>query len=157
MIVLGIDPGIRSMGWAVIEKHDEALTLKEYGAIRPPLQCIPKRLAHIHKALATIMEQCLPQCLVVEKIFVAKNPCSALTLGYARGVTMMTAALYGIAVQEYVATTVKQRLTGYGHASKDQMIAMIERLFRIALAHDVADAVALAFCHCQERGEITKK
>ncbi len=95
------------------------------------------------------MERFKPSCLVIEKVFVAKNPSSALTLGYARGIAMMTAALYESDIQEYAATTVKQRLTGHGHASKDQMVAMIERLFRVSLSHDIADAVALAFCHCQ--------
>ena len=95
------------------------------------------------------MERFKPSCLVIEKVFVAKNPSSALTLGYARGIAMMTAALYESDIQEYAATTVKQRLTGHGHASKEQMVAMIERLFRVSLSHDIADAVALAFCHCQ--------
>ena len=149
MVVIGIDPGTRSMGWAVIEKQDRALILRECGAISSSSRSVSHRLVHIHKELSTIMEQFKPSCLVIEKVFVAKNPASALTLGYARGIAMMTAALYESDIQEYAATTVKQRLTGYGHASKEQMVAMIERLFRVSLQHDKADAVALAFCHCQ--------
>ena len=149
MIVMGIDPGTRCMGWAVIEKQDRSLLLKECGAISSSSRSVSERLVHIHKTLSTIMERFKPSCLVIEKVFVAKNPSSALTLGYARGIAMMTAALYESDIQEYAATTVKKRLTGYGHASKEQMVAMIERLFRVSLPHDVADAVALAFCHCQ--------
>ena len=150
MVVLGIDPGTLATGWAVLEKVDSKLLLQGFGQICLVEQSISQRLASLYQAVTERIKTYSPHVMVIEKIFVSRSPASALVLGYARGIAMMTAALQAIPVIEYAPTTVKKALTGYGHASKEQMVAMVAHLFQVSMPHDAADAVALALYHCQQ-------
>jgi crossover junction endodeoxyribonuclease RuvC len=148
MLILGIDPGSRIMGWGLIHADQGLEAIGSYGQIRPKGTDIAKRLGQIYTELSQIISLHKPDCLVLESIFVNTNPQSALTLGYTRGVAMALAAHHHMEVLEYAPNTIKKSLTGYGHATKDQMVAMIARLFTIpALPPDTADAVAVALCH----------
>lgn len=157
MIILGLDPGSLTTGWAIIEKKNQLSTIKSWGIIKGKESkkqenslkntTLSERLAVIYTQLSQVITQNAPSIMVIEKIFVSKNPLSALALGHARGVALLTAALNEINVIEYSPNSVKKSLTGHGHASKEQMIAMIFRLFHVTLPHDAADAAALALCH----------
>ncbi len=148
MTILGVDPGLTVTGWAVLHHKDPDLVLKECGKIVPrPKDSAADRLAFIHRQLRDVLMKHQPHTLALEKAFVHKNPLSALTLGQVRGVIMLTASLCQVPVVEYAPTLVKQSFTGYGHASKQQIIEMAYHLFRVDVSADTADAIALAFCH----------
>lgn len=161
MKILGIDPGLTTTGWGLLQKKEGACmgwALADHGKIKPsPKEPLAHRLAVIYKELDAILNQHGPEVIVVEKVFVNKNPRSALVLGYVRGIAMMAAALRGAYITEYTATAAKSALTGYGHASKEQVIAMVMHLFNVSLLSDTADAVALAFCHSQRCKGIQRK
>ena len=146
MRILGIDPGTRFMGWGMID-YGRTERLGPCGCIRPKGTHIAERLGQIDGQLSDIIQQHQPSIMVLETVFVNINPQSALTLGYSRGVAMAVAARNGLDIAEYAPNTIKKSLTGYGHATKDQMMAMISRLFGIDMTSDTADAVAAALCH----------
>lgn len=150
MYILGIDPGLACTGWAILNNDNNSTPLlKDWGRIITPKICtLSQKLAFLYKELFKIMTDHSPDKMVIEKVFVHKNPSSALTLGYARGIAMMTAALKDIPVTEQSATTAKLRLTGHGHASKEQVMAMVKSIFKVNMPSDCADAVALSFSCC---------
>jgi crossover junction endodeoxyribonuclease RuvC len=150
MWILGIDPGTRIMGWGLIHLSQGQELLGPGGQIRPKGRDLSKKLGQIYAELCEIIQEHRPQTMVIESVFVHINSQSALTLGYARGVAMAVAGQNNVAVVEYAPTAIKKSLTGYGHATKDQMVAMIARLFSIhALSPDTADAYAGALCHAR--------
>ncbi len=157
MRILGIDPGSRFMGWGMID-YLGTERLGPFGCIRPKGTDIAVRLGHIDGQLSDIIQQHQPKIMVLETVFVNINPQSALTLGYARGVAMAVAARHGLSIAEYAPNTIKKSLTGYGHATKDQMMAMIGRLFGIEIMQpDMADALASALCHARHIPFLEKK
>ncbi len=157
--IFGFDPGTRAAGWAVVSSSPgakpqaviyagRAFQVMAQGVVRPKsTQSLPVRLAELYGQLQDLVVQFQPTAFVIEKAFVQHHPQSALTLGYARGIALAIAGAHNIAVYEYTATTAKKALTGYGHSSKEQMCAMVARLFGVTAASDAADAIALAFCH----------
>jgi crossover junction endodeoxyribonuclease RuvC len=150
MRILGIDPGSRIMGWGIIHVDQGLEKIGLCGQIRPKGSSISKKLGQIYTELSEIMAKNTPDCMVLESIFVNMNPQSALTLGYARGVAMAVASHHHIEIIEYAPNTIKKSLTGYGHATKEQMIAMIARLFNTpSLPADTADALAVGLCHAR--------
>jgi crossover junction endodeoxyribonuclease RuvC len=148
MRILGIDPGTRFMGWGMVD-YGGTERLGPFGCIRPKGTDMAVRLGQIDQQLSDIIQQHQPKIMVLETVFVNINPQSALTLGYSRGVAMAVAARHGLNIAEYAPNTIKKSLTGYGHATKDQMMAMIGRLFGVNMASDTADALAGALCHAR--------
>ncbi len=157
MRILGVDPGMHAMGWGVLEQDFSAskgssmpFKVQGVGCIKPPRKANhAERLLFLYQELSAVVVCYAPTVLVLERIFVNKYPASALVLGYARAVAMLIGALHDLKCAELSATSVKQSITGHGHASKAQMTAMIERLLNIPdpLSHDSADALALALCY----------
>lgn len=155
MIVLGVDPGLQKTGYGVIQQQGHHLRLLGYGLIKPPVKNeLSDRLGFLHKEFVKILDLYKPHSVAIEETFVNKNPVSTLKLGHARGVLMMTPSLYNMPVFEYGANKIKKSIVGAGHADKDQMMAMIQRLLpevNSDLTSDSADALAVAICHAHHQ------
>lgn len=148
--ILGIDPGLRHTGWGVVCQDGGRLSFVAAGRINPdPKLPMPQRLVLLAEGLKGVIAAYNPTEAAIEETFVNKNAASALKLGQARGVAMVTAAQAGLDVTEYSANKIKQAVTGFGHADKNQMMAMIRLLLPLSgkLTPDAADALAIAVCH----------
>jgi crossover junction endodeoxyribonuclease RuvC len=113
----------------------------------------PDRLHKIHTELSSLILLHRPTEAAVEKVFLAKNPSSALKLGQARGAAIVTCRVHGLAVHEYSAKEIKSAATGYGAAPKEQVAGMVARLLglRVPVPEDASDALAMAFCRAVTR------
>jgi crossover junction endodeoxyribonuclease RuvC len=153
MRVLGVDCGSRVTGYGLIDVAGSSYTFLGCGVIRPRLSDdLSGRLLVFHRDLATIIESAEPDVAVFEGVFHSTNAQSALKLGHARGVLMLTAAEAGLPVYEYSALQVKGAVTGYGRAEKQQVQRMVQSLLRLTEPpepHDASDALAVAICHAQ--------
>lgn len=149
MIILGIDPGLRITGFGVIEKQGQQLQYLASGCIRTPDGELPERLGVILASLGEVITQHQPDEVAVEKVFVNVNPQSTLLLGQARGAAICAAVLVKLPVAEYTALQVKQSVVGNGHANKEQVQHMVQRLLQLSgvPSPDAADALAVAICH----------
>ncbi|MCH8500031.1 MAG: crossover junction endodeoxyribonuclease RuvC [Marinobacter sp.] len=148
-IILGVDPGSRITGYGVIRTESGRIEYIDSGCIRMGEKPMAERLQTIFQGLATLIAEYRPEEFAIEQVFMARNPDSALKLGQARGVAIVTAANSGLPVHEYSARQVKQAVVGTGAADKSQvqhMVAVILRLDRKPQA-DAADALAIALCH----------
>lgn len=163
MRVVGIDPGISDTGFGIVDTDKRGrLTHVSSGSIHTsPKAPFVERLSKIHTDLATIFRQFQPQQMAVEQVFFARNARSALMLGQARGVALLSAALVGIPVYEYAATEIKKAVCRYGQAGKQQVSAMVKALLRIEenLPSHAADALAVCICHahCFRTSEATSR
>lgn len=151
--ILGLDPGLRHMGWGIIESGGSRLSHVAHGVVEADDQLpMAQRLSFIHTALTNILTQYGPHEAAVEDVFVNQNPLSTLKLGMARGIALMSPALYGISVAEYGANKIKKSVVGTGHAQKEQVAAMIALLLPgVTATKDAADALAVAICHAHYR------
>ena len=150
MKILGLDPGLGTTGWGLIEAEGNRLAHVANGQIRTNIAApLPQRLASLADQLETLIKDHAPEAAAAEEVFVNKNPQSTLKLGQARGVVLMCAARAGIEVGEYSPTLVKKAVVGTGGAEKAQVHAMVSRLLpgaKIA-GPDAADALAVAITH----------
>lgn len=155
MIILGIDPGFARTGYGVIEEKNKNLRMLDYGCLSTPAGLIfEKRLEKIHAGLEKIIKKYNPGICAVEKIFFCKNTKTAIDVGQARGVVILTAAEKNIKIIEFTPLQVKQFITGYGKAEKQQiqkMVKIILNLKEIPKPDDAADALALAICGTQPK------
>lgn len=152
--IIGIDPGLRRCGWGVIESNGNRLSFIACGTVTPAVDLeLAERLALLHRGLTTLIEQYRPDEAAVEETFVSAGARSALQLGQARGVVLMTPALMGLPVGEYAANLVKKSIVGTGHADKNQVGLMVKTLLPAAdfKGADAADALAIAICHAHHR------
>ncbi|MGB4102047.1 MAG: crossover junction endodeoxyribonuclease RuvC [Alphaproteobacteria bacterium] len=153
--ILGIDPGLRHTGWGMIESCGNHLRFVAAGTI-DPVASLPMaaRLALLAEGLRDVIARHYPDEAVVEETFVNGNARAALKLGQARGIALAAPALAGLPVAEYAANLIKKSVTGYGHADKQQVQAMMQILLSGAdtvLAVDAIDALAIAVCHAHHR------
>lgn len=150
--IIGIDPGSRITGYGVVEKRGASFVHIDNGCLttraRDP---IADRLEQIHSGLAEIFSKYRPDAAAVEEIFFAKNAASSLKLGEARGVALLASVQAKIPVFEYATREVKQALTGYGQATKDQIQKMVKSMLVLpeVAQEDASDALAVAICHLQ--------
>ena len=152
--IIGIDPGLRRCGWGVIESTGNRLAFVAAGTVTPPTDAgLPSRLALLFTALSELIGRYRPDEAAVEETFVNQGARSALLLGQARGVALMTPASRGLPVGEYAANLVKKSIVGTGHADKDQVQLMVRTLLPTAdfKGADAADALAIAICHANHR------
>jgi crossover junction endodeoxyribonuclease RuvC len=152
MLVIGIDPGTAITGYGLVEDTaDGGLVVRDYGVILTPAKTpMPERLLEIHQRLHEILLLHRPASGAVEKLFFQKNVRTALAVGQARGVAVMTLAACQIPVYEYTPLEVKQAVAGYGGADKNQVQQMVKALLglqEIPKPDDAADALAVAICH----------
>ena len=154
MIIIGLDPGLRTTGWGVIDSMGNNLHHVAHGTVSSVSSApLAERLRQIHTGLLDIIGEVLPDEAAVEETFVNKNPSSTLLLGQARGAVMLAPALAGVPVSEYAANLIKKSLVGVGHADKKQVRAMVRTLVPGADVDqaDAADALAVAICHAHHR------
>jgi len=153
MRILGIDPGSSVTGYGVVERRPTGVVHQAHGTLRPPRdQDLAVRLWWIQHGLAQVIEAHAPDLVVVEQVFVAANPRSALVLGHARGVALAAGAAAGLPVHEVSAREVKLAVVGNGAAAKAQVQAMVQRLLGLERrpAADAADALAAAICRAHQ-------
>lgn len=160
MRLLGLDPGLQHTGWGVIEADGSRLSFVAAGTVNSnPKRPLSERLVEIHDGLRSVIDQWEPVEAAVEETFVNKNPTSTLKLGLARGVVLLTPALFGLKVAEYPANLVKKSVVGAGHAAKEQVQMMVRVLLPAsgaAESADAADALAVAICHAHHRASLQK-
>lgn len=152
--IIGIDPGLRRCGWGVIESFGNRLSFVASGTITPKVDDdLAVRLTVLYRGLSDLILQYRPDEAAVEETFVSAGPRSALQLGQARGVALMTPASLGLPVGEYAANLVKKSIVGTGHAEKGQIQLMVKTLMPQAdfKGADAADALAIAICHAHHR------
>jgi crossover junction endodeoxyribonuclease RuvC len=150
MRVIGIDPGSLITGYGVVEKNGGRLLHVDNGCLTTKRKSsLPDRLLQIYESLMETIEQFQPQAIAIEEIFFSKNVASALKLGESRGIALLAATQKKIPIFEYSTRVVKQAITGYGQASKEQIQQMVQRLLKLPeIAQvDASDALALAICH----------
>jgi crossover junction endodeoxyribonuclease RuvC len=159
MKILGLDPGLGTTGWGLIEADGNRLAHIANGQLKTDsAEPLPKRLSHLATQLEALIADHSPASAAVEEVFVNKNPQSTLKLGQARGVVIMVAARAGIEVGEYAARLVKKAVVGNGNAEKAQVHAMVARLLpgaKIA-GPDAADALAVAITHAHQLATSTR-
>ncbi|MCL7463721.1 crossover junction endodeoxyribonuclease RuvC [Phaeovulum sp. NW3] len=149
MRVIGIDPGLRNLGWGVIEMAGSRLTHVANGIIHSEGQDLALRLCSLHTALTAVIARHAPDAAAVEQTFVNKDAVATLKLGQARGIALLVPAQAGLSVGEYAPNAVKKAVVGVGHADKGQIQHMVRfQLPGVDLAGpDAADALAVAICH----------
>jgi crossover junction endodeoxyribonuclease RuvC len=151
MIVLGIDPGTAITGYGLVREENGQAVALAYGAITTSSDLsLPDRLKLLQRDLAAVIEQYQPDQSAVEQLFFNKNVRTALAVGHARGVILLTLAQASVPIYEYTPTAVKQAITGHGRADKaqvQQMVTLLLGLSTIPKPDDVADALAIAICH----------
>lgn len=154
MRILGLDPSLSSTGWGVIEIENNRLRYVADGYIKTdPKMELPARLAVIHKTLADVIDAYKPDEAAIEQVFLNDNPMSTIKLGMARGVVILSPALYDIPVCEYEPTKVKKALVGVGRAEKSQVETMVKVLLPGCKPknNDSSDALAIAITHYNYR------
>lgn len=148
MTILGIDPGIGRTGWGVVEKEKGKTKMIAYGCIETPAKtAIESRLLVLHKELTKIIKKYKPEMAAVEKLFFNTNVTTAIEVGEARGVVILTLVLGGVEYKSFTPLQVKQAVAGYGRADKIQVQKMMKALLhldKVPQPDDAADALALA-------------
>ena len=151
MVILGIDPGLATLGWGVIDKTQGRERLIEYGCIlTTPQQTLPERLKQIGDDMRTLLVRFAPEEIAFEELFFAKNVTTAFTVGAARGVSIAVCADYTTNLYEYTPMQVKQAIVGWGGAEKQQvqqMVKLLLHLDEVPRPDDAADAIAIAMTH----------
>lgn len=149
--VLGIDPGIAITGYAVLEQQGSKIKTIDYGCVRTSSD-MPhvKRLEVLYRDINTVLQTFRPQVAAVEKLYFNRNVTTALKVGEARGVVLLSLSLANVPISEYTPLQVKQAVVGYGRAEKQQMQYMVKTLLGLPEAprpDDAADACAVAITH----------
>ena len=150
--MIGIDPGTATTGYGLVrENEDGSLLAVDYGVISTtPDLSMPQRLLELHRRLLEILLLHRPQSGAVEKLFFQRNVTTAISVGQARGVALLSLAESNLPVAEYTPLEVKQAVAGYGGADKNQVQQMVRALLGLeTIPHpdDAADALAVAICH----------
>ena len=149
--ILGIDPGTATMGWGVIRQEGSRLRYVQHGAITTPSDWeMPRRLGRLFDGVTELVRGYRPETVAVEELFFNTNVTTAVTVGQARGVTLLAAYRAGMEVSEYTPLQVKQTITSYGRADKRQVQEMVRALLNlreIPRPDDAADGLALAITH----------
>lgn len=153
MRILGIDPGLATLGYGVIDAAGSRLTLVKAGAvITTPDMITPDRLRAIRRDIFQLLELYRPDQIAFEELFFAKNVTTGMNVAAARGVAVCTCAEYTGELYEYTPMQIKQAVTGYGKADKKQVQQMVKLLLNLPSLpqpDDAADAIACAITHCQ--------
>jgi crossover junction endodeoxyribonuclease RuvC len=154
MRVLGIDPGLNITGYSILDVRDRKIKLVEAGVIRTnDKHELGERLNEIGREIGKVIAQFAPEALAVEELYSHyEHPKTAIIMGHARGVIFLKAAEAGVSIFPYASTRIKKSLTGNGRATKAQVQRMIRstlNLLEVPEPPDVADALAIALCHCR--------
>ncbi|MDD4211755.1 MAG: crossover junction endodeoxyribonuclease RuvC [Clostridia bacterium] len=160
MIVLGIDPGLATVGFGVIKKQGNNMEALDYGVIKTPAgEAMPVRLAMIYDAISHLIIKYKPDAVAVEELFFNNNAKSAINVAQARGVSVLAAVRECGNIFEYTPLQIKQALTGYGRAEKAQIQFMVKNILKLKVTPspvDAADALAAAITHTQTNQVLSK-
>lgn len=155
MLILGIDPGSVNLGWGLIEENHKGAIIREYGCIHSKSPDPQERLAAIYNGVNDLIQKYQPDCVCVEKLFFGANAKTAMAIGEARGVILLSAKQAAVAVSEYTPLEIKMAITGYGRAEKMQVQSMVKKylgLSKTPKPSHAADALAVAICHLNSQG-----
>ena len=151
MIILGIDPGVATIGFGVVRAERQKNTLLRYGVITTPAGLpLSNRLLQISDDMEELIRTFQPDEMAVEELFFTKNITTGISVAHGRGVILLAAEKLGVPVFEYTPMQVKQAVVGYGAADKRQVMLMTQRLLgmkEVPKPDDAADALAIAICH----------
>lgn len=149
MRVMGLDPGLRALGWGIVDVSGSRLTHVANGICKTGPGALGPRLAALFEELSGLWDHFAPDAAAVEQTFVNKDGAATLKLGQARGIAMLVPARAGIDVGEYAPNAIKKAVVGVGHADKRQVDHMVRmQLPGVDIAGpDAADALAIAICH----------
>ena len=160
MRILGIDPGLQTTGWGVVDHRGAKLSYVASGTIKSHTgNALYQRLFDLDAGMQAVIADWQPETAAIEETFMNNNAASALKLGQARGVVMAAPARAGLAVAEYAPNLVKKAIVGAGHAKKDQVMMMVGTLLPKAgkCGPDEADALAVAICHAHNQQSYHKQ
>ncbi len=154
MVILGIDPGLATMGYGVINAERGNFIAVDYGVVTTPKELtLPERLLQLEEGVKELIDTFKPDNIAIEELFFSKNITTGIPVAEARGAILLTAVkVLGREVYEYTPNQIKQAITGYGGADKMQMQHMVQALLRLKSVprpDDAADALAVALCHAQ--------
>lgn len=153
MRILGIDPGIATIGFGLVEAEKGKVSMLTYGVITTPAGVpLSKRLYQIDRDMEDLIDQLKPDVIAVEELFFNTNITTGIAVAHGRGVLLCAAERCGIPLYEYTPSQVKLAVTGYGKAEKRQVMDMTRRLLKLNAVpkpDDAADALALALCHAR--------
>ena len=151
MVILGIDPGVATIGFGVINAERQKNTLIQYGTITTPAGIpLASRLLQISNDMEELIHLFQPDEMAIEELFFSTNITTGISVAHGRGVILLAAENLGVPVFEYTPIQVKQAVAGYGKADKKQVMLMTQRLLhmnRLPRPDDAADALAIAICH----------
>ncbi|MGF1640738.1 MAG: crossover junction endodeoxyribonuclease RuvC [Rhodospirillales bacterium] len=159
MRVIGLDPGLSTTGWGVIEAEHGRLSHVAAGVVTTDrTRSLSERLVQLADGLSEVIDRYRPAEAAVEETFVNRNAVSTLRLGQARGIVLMVPARAGLQVAEYLPNLVKKSVVGSGHAAKEQVQMMVRVLLPGAgiASTDAADALAVAICHAHHRSTASR-
>ena len=149
--ILGIDPGLATIGYALLDKETNHFEVLEYGVIKTSADKDDiERLEIIHRNIEALIKEFEPEQMAVEELFFNKNVKTAISVGQARGVILLAGSQAGLKVAEYTPLQIKQAVVGYGRADKmqvQQMVKSLLNLSEIPRPDDAADALAISICH----------
>lgn len=153
MRVMGIDPGLRNMGWGVIDVSGTRLSHVANGVCQSQGDDLAARLLSLYEQLTDVLARYAPDCAAVEQTFVSKDAVATLKLGHARAIALLVPAQAGLSVGEYAPNAVKKTVVGVGKAAKQQVDHMVRMQLPGAdiAGPDAADALAIAICHAHHR------
>ena len=150
MVILGIDPGTAICGYGFVENVEGNIKALHYGAVTTSSKArMQDRLEKIYDSLDTMIKKYQPEVIGIEKLFFGRNSTTAIPVGQARGIVLLAAVKNDVEILEITPNEVKQSITGYGGASKEQVIYMVTKLLHLVeepKPDDVADALAIAIC-----------
>lgn len=161
MRILGIDPGVATIGFGLIEAEGGRQQMLRYGAITTPAGLpLATRLVQIADDMTELLEQFQPDEISIEELFFSKNITTGIAVAHARGVILCTAERKHVPIYEYTPMQVKQAVVGYGLAEKRQVMDMTKRLLKLKAVprpDDAADALALAICHARSATSLLRR
>jgi crossover junction endodeoxyribonuclease RuvC len=150
LLILGLDPGTSITGYGMVSQRQYQLSVQKYGVIRTASSdAVGTRLVSIHREVSSLIEEYRPDAVAVEKLFFNKNVQTAMSVGQARGVILLSAAQSDLPLLEYTPSAVKMAVTGHGSAPKRQVQAMVRSVLameEVPTPDDAADALAVAIC-----------
>lgn len=151
MVILGIDPGVATIGFGIIHSEKHQNKMLQYGVISTPAGIpLAQRLLQISHDMECLLQEFKPDEMAVEELFFSKNVTTGIAVAHGRGVILLEGQRFGVPIYEYTPNQVKQGVTGYGKAEKKQVMTMTQKLLKlpkIPRPDDAADALAVAICH----------
>ena len=161
MRILGIDPGIATIGFGLLDYNKNQFILEKCGVITTPAHTsLSSRLNRIYSDMNELLQLFSPDSVSVEELFFNTNTTTGISVAHGRGVILLACEQYGVPVFEYTPLQVKQAVAGYGRAEKKQVMEMVRRICALQdVPHpdDAADAVALAICHARSAGSLLSR